>query len=618
MKTHVLAAVAVAASMAWAAEIKMVAPPDGAVVLFEGGGKRDVSKWRGAKLNADGLLLAGATTKDTFQSTVIHLEFNSPAPEKGKRNSGNSGIYIQRRYEIQILDTQTGKPQKGGCAAIYQFKPADTNETRKRGEWQHYVIFFQAAKWDKPADGAKPKKTQNVRMTVFHNGVKVHDDVDVPNKTGHGRPEGPEPREIHIQNHGWPVAFRNVWVLPHEQDDDPRVKALLAQLEAADPKGENEVSDSPSRRDFLAASAAGLALAAARPARTQPVKRPNLVFVFADQLRYSSCGYAGDTLARTPNIDRLAAGGARASRNCVSMHARMRRLSALRLMTGKYTTSTGMVINELRLSPDHECFCHACWPAAAMKWDTSASGTSGPTSSASPRRSTATPSLRPAPTDWGSTDTGPPTTSTTRYYDAYYYETSRRRSPTDAPVWNARTNPTHRPTWPSISLGRAAARGDAKRSPSRCSSPTAPRTTPGAGTTFPKKYADMFRQVRFPTAAELLDATQRPLRRRLGDRLPKGYQHRHQVQQMKQGYYAMTANLDWNMGRLLAGLEKAGAGRQTPSSYSPAITARCSAPRAVGPSSSSTTKRLASPSWCGGPARSPLPPAPTRASPRPT
>ena len=239
MKRQIAATLLLAATC-WAAEPQAVPPPEGAVVLFEGGEKRDVSKWKGAKLNEDGHLLAGVTTKDTFQSAVIHLEFNVPKLPQGKRNSGNSGVYIQRRYEIQILNTTKGKPQKGGCAAIYQFKPADTNETREPGEWQQYVIFFQAAKWDTPAEGAKPKKTQNVRMTVFHNGVKVHDAVDVPNKTGHGRPEGPNPQEIHLQNHGYKVAYRNVWVLPYEQDDDPRVKALLKQLEEADPEGKGK------------------------------------------------------------------------------------------------------------------------------------------------------------------------------------------------------------------------------------------------------------------------------------------------------------------------------------------------------------------------------------------
>ena len=234
MKNCVLIALAFA-SAAWAVEYKTVPPPEGAVVLFEGGEKHDLSKWKSGKLNKDGYLVAGATTKDTFGSIVLHLEFNSPKPAEGKSNPGNSGVYIQGRYEIQILDTQKGKPQKGGCAAIYQFKPADSNETAPRGEWQQYVIFFQAAKWD-TSDKAKPKKTDNVRITVFHNGVKVHDNVDVPRKTGHGQAEAPNPQAIYLQNHGWPVAYRNVWVLPYEKDDDPRVKALLDQLTAADPK----------------------------------------------------------------------------------------------------------------------------------------------------------------------------------------------------------------------------------------------------------------------------------------------------------------------------------------------------------------------------------------------
>ena len=80
--------------------------------------------------------------------------------------------------------------------------------------------------------------------------------------------------------------------------------------------------------------------------------QPNLIFVFADQLRYSSCGYAGDPLAHTPNIDRLAAQGTSFS-NAVSSTPVCSAYRAS-LLTGKYTTSTGMAINELRLSPDHE------------------------------------------------------------------------------------------------------------------------------------------------------------------------------------------------------------------------------------------------------------------------
>ncbi len=86
-------------------------------------------------------------------------------------------------------------------------------------------------------------------------------------------------------------------------------------------------------------------------------KRPNLVYVFADQLRRASCGYAGDHWARTPNIDALAADGV-SFRNAVSGHPVCAAYRAS-LMTGKYTSSTGMVINTIRMNPNHECFAHA-------------------------------------------------------------------------------------------------------------------------------------------------------------------------------------------------------------------------------------------------------------------
>ena len=81
-----------------------------------------------------------------------------------------------------------------------------------------------------------------------------------------------------------------------------------------------------------------------------------MIYVFADQLRYLSCGYADDRRAHTPNIDRLAAGGVD-FHNCVSMTPVCAAYRAS-LLTGRYTTTTGMVINELRPSPEHECFGH--------------------------------------------------------------------------------------------------------------------------------------------------------------------------------------------------------------------------------------------------------------------
>ena len=105
--------------------------------------------------------------------------------------------------------------------------------------------------------------------------------------------------------------------------------------------------------------------------------RPNLIYVFADQLRYSSVGYAGDSQAITPAIDRLATESTSFC-NAVSGHPISAPYRAS-LLTGKYSTSTGMVINELRINPKHECFAHVLTRAATIP-TTSASGTCGQTS----------------------------------------------------------------------------------------------------------------------------------------------------------------------------------------------------------------------------------------------
>ena len=85
-------------------------------------------------------------------------------------------------------------------------------ETKKPNEWQEYDIIFRAARFE--GQGKDAKKTDNTRITLWHNGVLVHDDEEVPNKTGAGQPEGPEDGQIKLQNHGNEVAFRNIWIEP--------------------------------------------------------------------------------------------------------------------------------------------------------------------------------------------------------------------------------------------------------------------------------------------------------------------------------------------------------------------------------------------------------------------
>ena len=132
-------------------------------------------------------------------------------------------------------------------------------------------------------------------------------------------------------------------------------------------------SQSFGRRTFLARAAAAASLA---QRRNPPV---NLIYVFADQLRRFSCGYAGDEFARTPNIDRLAResldvrNAAPSTPVCAPYRAS--------LLTGKYQSSTGMVINELRLSPEHECFGHVL---TRNGYDTASIGHAGPAGIRSP------------------------------------------------------------------------------------------------------------------------------------------------------------------------------------------------------------------------------------------
>ena len=134
-----------------------------------------------------------------------------PPNVKGQ-GRGNSGVYIQRRYEVQILDSY-GLPRKNNeCGSIYKTRAPDKNVCKKPGEWQSYDITFRAARFD--GEGKNAKKVKNARITVRHNGVMIHDDVDVPNKTGAGRPEGPEPGPILLQEHGNKVEFRNIWIEP--------------------------------------------------------------------------------------------------------------------------------------------------------------------------------------------------------------------------------------------------------------------------------------------------------------------------------------------------------------------------------------------------------------------
>ena len=190
-------------------------PPEGAIVLFDGKEETAKAEWNKGKLDEQGNLTTmvpgGLLTTRKFGDCKLHIEFRTPfMPAARGQGRGNSGVYLQGRYETQVLDSFGLSGENNECGGLYSVAKPSVNMCLPPLTWQTYDIEFTAAKFD--ADG---KKTAPAKITVIHNGVTIHDGVEFPKGITTAAPvkEGPEPGPIHLQNHGNPVAFRNVWIV---------------------------------------------------------------------------------------------------------------------------------------------------------------------------------------------------------------------------------------------------------------------------------------------------------------------------------------------------------------------------------------------------------------------
>lgn len=199
------------------------APPSDAVVLFDGssldafeadsdgGGE---APWRiedGAMWVERGA--GGIRTQQSFCDVQLHVEWRSPPNTQGHdgQDRGNSGIFFQERYEIQVLDSfENPTYVNGQAASIYKQHAPLVNASREPGEWQSYDIVFTA-----PRFGPDGEMVRSAFMTVLHNGVLVQNHAPIVGTTeyiGPPRQEAHDCAPISLQDHDADVSFRNIWV----------------------------------------------------------------------------------------------------------------------------------------------------------------------------------------------------------------------------------------------------------------------------------------------------------------------------------------------------------------------------------------------------------------------
>lgn len=196
-------------------------PPSDAIVLFNG---KNLDNWVNMRNGkpagwtvANGAMtvnpkVGDIVTKQKFEDFQLHIEWRTPTPAKGEgQGRGNSGVYLQSLYEVQVLDSYHSKTYVNGQAgAIYKQYPPLVNACLPPGKWQSYDIIFHAPRFN--YDGTV--KTPAI-VTVFQNGVLIQNHVKLFGRTlyiGHPYYQFHGPMPLRLQDHGNLVSYRNIWI----------------------------------------------------------------------------------------------------------------------------------------------------------------------------------------------------------------------------------------------------------------------------------------------------------------------------------------------------------------------------------------------------------------------
>jgi len=199
---------------------KVMSPPSDAIVLLDG---VNLNAWESTgegkakwKLEDGGMTVVPGTgsikTKSSFGDCQLHIEWRSPKIVKGdSQDRGNSGVFFQGRYEVQVLDSYNNKTYVNGQASsVYKQHIPLVNASRPPGEWQVYDIIFKAPRFKDNGDLLSPSY-----ITVLHNGVLVQNHVELKGSTVHGGDPFYEKHgnlPISLQDHGSTVSYKNIWI----------------------------------------------------------------------------------------------------------------------------------------------------------------------------------------------------------------------------------------------------------------------------------------------------------------------------------------------------------------------------------------------------------------------